>query len=270
MDPRPPGGIRPRPDAPRPAAARRGDPGARPRVAAAETRAQEAQARRNRVAREIGAAKKRGEAIEPLLRQIDERQGSRGASRRRSGAAARRRSTRSSPACRTCRPKRCRTGRTRPPIAMLRHHGEPPQFDFAPLSHEAIGERLGMMDFARAGEVVRRRALSCCGARSPGSSGRSANSCSTCIRREFGYTEVSPPLLVRDEAVFGTGQLPKFAEDLFRTTDGLLADPDRRGAADQSRRRRNPRRKRAAAALYRLDAVLPLGGGRGRARTPAA
>jgi seryl-tRNA synthetase len=38
--------------------------------------------------------------------------------------------------------------------------------------------------------------------------------------REHGYTEVSPPLLVRDEAVFGVGQLPKFAEDLFRTTEG--------------------------------------------------
>ncbi len=37
--------------------------------------------------------------------------------------------------------------------------------------------------------------------------------------REHGYHEVSPPLLVRDEAVFGTGQLPKFAEDLFHTTD---------------------------------------------------
>ena len=37
--------------------------------------------------------------------------------------------------------------------------------------------------------------------------------------REFGYTEISPPLLVRDEVVFGTGQLPKQAEDMFRTTD---------------------------------------------------
>jgi seryl-tRNA synthetase len=43
--------------------------------------------------------------------------------------------------------------------------------------------------------------------------------------REFGYQEVSPPLLVRDEAVFGTGQLPKFAEDLFRTTEGLWLIP---------------------------------------------
>jgi seryl-tRNA synthetase len=40
-----------------------------------------------------------------------------------------------------------------------------------------------------------------------------------------GYTECAPPLLVRDEAVFGTGQLPKFAEDLFRTTDGRWLIP---------------------------------------------
>ena len=43
--------------------------------------------------------------------------------------------------------------------------------------------------------------------------------------REFGYTEVSPPALVRDAAVFGTGQLPKFADDLFRTTDGYWLIP---------------------------------------------
>ncbi|HLY58147.1 MAG TPA: serine--tRNA ligase, partial [Stellaceae bacterium] len=42
---------------------------------------------------------------------------------------------------------------------------------------------------------------------------------------EFGYTEVSPPLLVNDQTAFGTGQLPKFAEDLFRTTDGRWLIP---------------------------------------------
>jgi seryl-tRNA synthetase len=42
---------------------------------------------------------------------------------------------------------------------------------------------------------------------------------------ENGYTEIVPPLLVRDEAAFGTGQLPKFAEDLFRTTDGRWLIP---------------------------------------------
>ena len=100
-----------------------------------------------------------------------------------------------------------------------------------------------MMDFARAGKlsgarfVVLRGAL----ARLERALGQFMLDLHT---SEFGYTEVSPPLLVRDEAVFGTGQLPKFADDLFRTTDGLLAHPDRRGAADQSRRRRDPRRRR--------------------------
>jgi seryl-tRNA synthetase len=42
---------------------------------------------------------------------------------------------------------------------------------------------------------------------------------------EFGYQEVSPPVLVRDEALYGTGQLPKFAEDQFRTTDGRWLIP---------------------------------------------
>ena len=41
----------------------------------------------------------------------------------------------------------------------------------------------------------------------------------------FGYTEVNPPAMVRDEAVFGTGQLPKFGDDLFRTTDGRWLIP---------------------------------------------
>jgi seryl-tRNA synthetase len=42
---------------------------------------------------------------------------------------------------------------------------------------------------------------------------------------EFGYTEISPPLMVRDEAAFGTGSLPKFGEDLFKTTTGLWLIP---------------------------------------------
>src|SRR3978361_2234039 len=43
--------------------------------------------------------------------------------------------------------------------------------------------------------------------------------------REHGYLEVNPPLLVRDDAAFGTGQLPKFADDLFHTTDGRWLIP---------------------------------------------
>jgi len=190
---------------------------------AAETRAQEAQARRNRIAREIGAAKKRGEAVEPLLRQSTE---NREAEASADAEAARLRAQIDEilaglpnlPA------EEVPDGPDESANRVLRHHGEPPRFDFAPRSHEAIGDRLGMMDFARAGKlsgsrfVVLRGAL----ARLERALGQFMVDLHT---TEFGYTEVSPPLLVRDEALFGTSQLPKFAEDQFRTTDGYWLIP---------------------------------------------
>jgi len=190
---------------------------------AAETRAQEAQARRNRITREIGAAKKRGEDIEPLLRQTGE---DREIEAQASAEAAQLRAQIDEilsglpnlPA------EEVPDGPDETANQVLRQHGEPPRFDFTPLSHEAVGERLGMMDFARAGKlsgsrfVVLRGAL----ARLERALGQFMLDLHT---TEFGYTEVSPPLLVRDDAVFGTGQLPKFAEDLFRTTDGYWLIP---------------------------------------------
>jgi seryl-tRNA synthetase len=107
---------------------------------------------------------------------------------------------------------------------VLRHHGEPPQFDFVPLTHEAIGERLGLMDFARAGRMSGSRFVVLKGALA-----RMERALAQFMldihTTEFGYQEVSPPLLVRDEAMFGTGQLPKFAEDSFRTIDGYWLIP---------------------------------------------
>ena len=87
-----------------------------------------------------------------------------------------------------------------------------------PKDHVDLGADLGMMDFETAARmsgarfVVLKREL----ARLERALGQFMLDIQT---REHGYHEVSPPLLVRDEAVFGTGQLPKFAEDLFRTTD---------------------------------------------------
>src|SRR5262249_48737640 len=190
---------------------------------AAETRAQEAQARRNRIAREIGAAKKRGEPAEPLLRQSN--------ADRDTEAAAGAEATRlraeideilaglpNLPA------EEVPDGPDESANRVLRHHGEPPHFDFAPLSHEAIGERLGMMDYARAGRLSGSRfaVLRASLARLARATGQFILDLHT---REFGYTEVSPPLLARDEALFGTSQLPKFAEDQFRTTDGYWLIP---------------------------------------------
>src|SRR5580704_11006769 len=190
---------------------------------AAETRAQEAQARRNRVAREIGAAKKRGEDIAPLLRQTGE---DREVEAEAGVEAARLRAEIDEilAGLPNLPGEEVPDGPDETANRVVRHHGEPPHFDFAPLSHEAAGERLGMMDFARAGKlsgsrfVVLRSAL----ARLERALGQFMLDLHT---TEFGYTEVSPPLLVRDEAAFGVGQLPKFAEEMFRTTDGYWLIP---------------------------------------------
>ncbi|HMD65882.1 MAG TPA: serine--tRNA ligase [Stellaceae bacterium] len=203
---------------------------------AAETRAQEAQARRNRIAREIGAAKDgRGSAIGanvevgPLgaqsLLQAEARKAAEDA--RQAGAEATELRAEIDvilAALPNLPAEDVPDGPDETANRVLRHHGEPPRFDFEPLAHEAIGERLGLMDFARAGKlsgsrfVVLRGAL----ARLERALGQFMLDLHT---TEFGYTEVSPPLLVRDEAVFGTSQLPKFSEDLFRTTDGYWLIP---------------------------------------------
>jgi seryl-tRNA synthetase len=106
----------------------------------------------------------------------------------------------------------------------VRRVGEPPRFNFQPMPHEAIGEKLGLMDFARAAKLSGSRFVVLKGdlARLERAIAQFMLDLHT---SEFGYTEVSPPLLVRDDALFGTGQLPKFAEDQFRTTDGLWLIP---------------------------------------------
>jgi seryl-tRNA synthetase len=190
---------------------------------AAETRAQEAQARRNRVAREIGAAKKRGEDIAALAHETAEDR----ATETRAGAEAaqlRARIDEILAGLPNLPADEVPDGPDESANRVLRHHGDPPRFDFAPLSHEAIGERLGMMDFARAGKLSGSRFVVLQGAlaRLERALGQFMLDLHTA---EFGYTEVSPPLLVRDDPVFGAGQLPKFAEDLFRTTDGYWLIP---------------------------------------------
>ncbi|HEY5007233.1 MAG TPA: serine--tRNA ligase [Caulobacteraceae bacterium] len=100
----------------------------------------------------------------------------------------------------------------------VRRWGEPFAIQ-SPKDHVDLGAALGLMDFEAAARmsgsrfVVLRREL----ARLERALGQFMLDIQT---REHGYNEISPPLLVRDEAVFGVGQLPKFAEELFRTTDG--------------------------------------------------
>ena len=100
----------------------------------------------------------------------------------------------------------------------IRKVGEPRGFDFAPREHDAIGEALGYMDFAAAAGLSGARFVVL---RGPLARLERAlcNFMLDIHTREFGYLETSPPLLVRDAAMFGAGQLPKFAEESFHTTD---------------------------------------------------
>ena len=98
----------------------------------------------------------------------------------------------------------------------VRRHGEPRRIN-APKDHVDIGEGLGGMDFEAAARMSGARFVVLKGelARLERALGQFMLDMQT---TEHGYTEVSPPLLVKDDALYGTGQLPKFSEDLFRTT----------------------------------------------------
>ena len=106
---------------------------------------------------------------------------------------------------------------------LIHERGQRPMFDFAISEHDAIGPALGL-DFETGALLSGARFTLVRGhvaklARALGQFGLDV------LTRDYGYEEVIPPLLVRDEAMFGTGQLPKFAEDLFRTTDGRWLIP---------------------------------------------
>lgn len=110
-------------------------------------------------------------------------------------------------------------GQTDSSNAEIRKWGTPRIFDFTPLPHYEIGEKLESMDFETAAKISGARFVVLKGflARLERALGQFMLDLHT---QEFGYREVSPPLLVRDEAVYSVGQLPKFKEDLFQTTDG--------------------------------------------------
>ncbi len=101
---------------------------------------------------------------------------------------------------------------------VARRFGSAPRFDFKPKEHFELGEALGMMDFERAGKVSGARFVYLKGALARLE--RSLGMFMLDVQTANGYLEVNPPLLVRDEAFFGTSQLPKFEEDLFWASMG--------------------------------------------------
>ena len=102
--------------------------------------------------------------------------------------------------------------------------GEPAAFDFTPIEHFEIGEKLGMMDFETAAKLSGSRFVIL-----RGGLAKLERALSQFMidlhTTEHGYEETITPMLVRDDAMFGTGQLPKFAEDSFKTTNDYWLIP---------------------------------------------
>jgi seryl-tRNA synthetase len=190
---------------------------------AAQSALQERQARRNALAKEIGQAKRTGadtaaqEAEATRLR--DEM-----AALEAEAAAAERAQTAILEALPNILDADVPEGRDETANVALHQHGEPRELGFPPKQHFELGEALGLMDFALAAKLAGSRFTVLKGALARME--RALGQWMTALHaEEHGYTEVSVPLLVNDASMYGTGQLPKFAEDLFRTTDGRWLIP---------------------------------------------
>jgi seryl-tRNA synthetase len=191
---------------------------------AMQTEAEQNQAARGKLGQEMAAAKaKGGDAASALMKQMTESKEKQAvleaeASRLREAIDAALAPLPNLPALDVP------DGKDASANKLVREHGAPPKFAFKPKDHVALGEKLGQMDFAAAGKISGSRFVVLKGglARLERALGQFMLDLHI---KEFGYTEVSLPLLVRDEAAYGTGQLPKFADDLFRTTTGLWLIP---------------------------------------------
>jgi seryl-tRNA synthetase len=187
------------------------------------TRAQEIQARRNKLAKEIGEAKRKGGDAAALLAQADQGKAEQAEAESRAAALGEELEQRLAGIPNLPAPE-VPDGPDETANREIRRVGQPREFPFAPKQHDEIGSGLGLMDFERAAKMSGARFVVLKGALA-----RLERALAQFMldlhTGAFGYQEIVPPLLVRDEAVFGTGQLPKFAADLFRTTEGFWLIP---------------------------------------------
>jgi seryl-tRNA synthetase len=190
---------------------------------AAQTRLQELQARRNEVSKQVGAAKAKGQDAADLMAEVARLKSDMELAEADEKAQSEKLDQLLS-AIPNLAAADVPDGADADANVEIRRHGNPRNFDFAPKQHFEIGETLRQMDFDAASKlsgarfVVLKHNLA-----------RMERALAAFMldlhTREFGYTEVLPPYLVRDSAVYGTGQLPKFAADLFHTEEGFWLIP---------------------------------------------
>ncbi len=190
---------------------------------AAQTEAQRVQAEHNALSKEIGIAKAKGQDAAPILAKVGAlkaKQAELEEAMKASDAELERflAVVPNAPAADV--PE----GKSADDNPVVRRSGPIAKPDFAPKQHFELGEALGLMDFEQAGVISGARFTILKGAlaRMERALGQFMLDLHTTMN---GYTEVSPPLLVRDKALYGTANLPKFAEDLFRTTNDFWLIP---------------------------------------------
>ena len=106
----------------------------------------------------------------------------------------------------------------------IRKWGNIPEFSFKPASHFTIGEKLQLMDFETAAQISGSRFVIMKGALAKLERAL-ANFMIDILTEKYGYEEISVPLLVNEQTLLGSGQLPKFAADLFKTTENKWLIP---------------------------------------------
>jgi seryl-tRNA synthetase len=190
---------------------------------AAQTAMQEMQQRRNEASKEIGAAKKSGGNADALVAEVQSlKERMTAAEEEERGLAAELKAILETlpnlPAADVP------DGKDETQNREERRVGTPHDFNFAPKQHFEIGEALGLMDFETAAKLSGARFVVLKGALARMERAL-ANFMLTLHTETFGYTEVAPPLLVHSDTMYGTGQLPKFAEDLYRTGDDFWLVP---------------------------------------------
>ncbi|MEW5727991.1 MAG: serine--tRNA ligase [Pseudomonadota bacterium] len=185
---------------------------------AAQTRFQEMQARRNDLSKQIGILKKQGQDASAVMAEVAELKDKVPALEEEDKALGAEIDALLA-AIPNLPAEDVPNGPDEEHNVELRRWGTPRDFDFQPLEHDALGEKLGLMDFDGAAGLSGARFVVLKGAlaRLERALGQFMLDVQT---GEHGYTEVNPPALVKDDALFGTGQLPKFGDDLFRTGTG--------------------------------------------------
>ena len=187
---------------------------------ALQGRIQDMQSRRNVASKEIGMRKGKGEDADDLIAEVNEIKAKMPGLEEEEGAFAASLETvlLELP---NILDAEVPDGAEEDDNALLRSWGDIPSFDFTPRDHVAVGEGLGQMDFATAAKLSGARFVILRGQLARLERALAAFMLDT-HTSEFGYQETLPPFLVNSSAMTGTGQLPKFGEDLFRADDKWL------------------------------------------------